>query len=145
MAEAVRDEWEIIDVADDVNIYRVEPRILALVPAMGMTETEESARQTTRRVARIAVEEGLSQSAFVLMDRVSGQEAGARRVWLREADPSYFHAAALVGSSPLGRAISSFFVGMRRPRMSTCFLADVPKAIAWLHEMQRIHGRRFAA
>ena len=145
MARIRLDDWENLDVEESLTIYRVEPRVLALVPAEGMTETEEIARRTMRRVARIAAEEGLSQSAFVLMDRVRGQESGARRVWLREADPSYYHAAALVGSSPLGRAISSFFVGMRRPRVPTRFVADVPQAVAWLRAMSRAHGRRFAA
>jgi hypothetical protein len=76
----------------------------------------------------------------VVVDRVKDQDPRARRIWTDEVDSDLVCGLALVGSTMLGRAIASFFIGLARPRVPTVMVATVEQAVAWGGRTLANHG-----
>jgi hypothetical protein len=121
--------------------YALAPDVLLAIPKEGYEQTEEGARASLHEMDRIARERGRAQALFVIVDRVRSQDAGSRRVWQQEMDPRSISALVLVAQSLLARAIGSFFIGLRRPRVPTKMVATVEDGLAWVTRRAEDDGR----
>jgi hypothetical protein len=111
--------------------YEVAPDVILAQPREDYVQNEDGARASLLELHRIARERGRKIVSVVLLDRVRGQDAGARRIWKEELDVSLVAGLALVGSSLIGRAIASFFIGLARPTVPTVMVASLDEAVAW--------------
>jgi hypothetical protein len=121
---------------------RLAPDVLLAVPRSGYLQVEGDARRSLREMNRIAREVGRRQALVVLVDNVRSQDSGSRRVWQREMDPDLVCCLALVTQSLLGRAVASFFVGLRRPSVPTKLFATVGEALPWCADQLEEYDRR---
>lgn len=110
---------------------RVAPDVLLAVPNPGYVQVEADARRSLAEMNRIAREVKRRQALLILVDRVQGQDAGSRRVWQRELDPELVCCLGLVTDSLLGRAIASFFIGLRRPTLPTKLFPTIMAGLRW--------------
>lgn len=69
-----------------------------------------------------------------------GQDGEARRIYAEGMDPARFYAAALVVTSPLSRAIGSFFLGLTKPRVPARLFESFEAAIAWAQAQRPAEG-----
>jgi hypothetical protein len=121
---------------------RLAKDILLAVPRSGYVQVEGDARRSLDEMNRIAREVGRRQALVVLVDHVRSQDAGSRRVWQREMDRDLVCCLALVTQSLLGRAVASFFVGLRRPAVPTKLFATVDEAVPWCMQQLEAYDRR---
>jgi hypothetical protein len=122
--------WKSVAETSNTKIYEIEPRILANVPERGSSDTQETAR------ANLAASETYWRTAgagvvVIFIDLASSQDSGARRVYANELDGKLCLGTALVGGTLLGRAMMSFYVGIRRPRVPIQIFGNVDDALAW--------------
>lgn len=120
--------------------FEVARDTLLALPNPGYVQTEDGARASLDEFKRLARERGHRHSLIVLVDRVVSQDAGSRRVWSDHMDPGSFCSLALVTSSMLGRAIGSFFLGLRKPAIPTAMFRGLDEAIAWTAEQNQTRG-----
>jgi hypothetical protein len=122
------------------GFYVLQPDVLLACPLDGYIQTVDGARESLLEQHRIARELGRRQVLVVLVDRVRSQDSGSRSVWSDEVDTKLMCGLALVGKSPLSRAIASFFLGLRRPRVPTRMFGTTDRAIAWAKTVIAEHG-----
>jgi hypothetical protein len=119
---------------------RIAPDVIVAVPRPGYVQDEAGARASLHEFVRIAREIGRKQALVVIVDRVQSQDGTSRRVWQREMDPGTVCCLALVADSLLGRAIASFFVGLRRPSVPTRLFATLDQAVSWCSDRIEVTG-----
>jgi hypothetical protein len=110
--------------------------ILIVLPEPGLRDDVESARMNLAFQTSYADTVGRRCAVIVLLGSLLSQDADARRIYAAGMTPDRFFAASLVVTSPISRAIGSFFLGLTRPSVPTSMWGDFPKAIAWA-ESQR--------
>lgn len=128
-----------IDVTDWTHVggtaaggyFRAAPDVLVAVPHPGHRHTVEIARASLHEFERLARESSRPQAAIILVDRVSEQDSGSRRIWSEESTEGLRASLALVCSSGLSRAIGSFFIGLNRPPVPTRMFRTFDEALAW--------------
>ncbi|MDV8147233.1 STAS/SEC14 domain-containing protein [Arthrobacter sp. B10-11] len=74
---------------------------------------------------------GRSFPMLVDMAATASMSRGARRVFAR---PSTVAKVALLGSSPVDRAIANFFLGLHAPAAPTRYFTCAKEAIRWLKD-----------
>lgn len=115
--------------------FEIESGVLAAVPLSAYRQTEDAARRSLRLLDALAREHldrhGRKLALIIIVDRVATQDAGARRVWSREADARLYGAFALVCRSLLARAIGSFYMGLHRPSVPTRMFGELAGALEW--------------
>jgi hypothetical protein len=114
--------------------------VLIAVPQPGYEQTEARARESLTELTRIIRDRGRKQALVVVVDNVQSQDAGSRRVWQRELDPTILCGLALVCESLLARAIGSFFIGLRRPVVPTCLVPNIEDGLIWTETQLRRDG-----
>lgn len=129
--------WKRIASTGNAELYEIEPGILGIVPHEGSVDTEETATQSVEAQHAHWRAAGQKGGAVVFMDRVRDSQAGARRVYGKLPDPTLITGYALIGGTVFGRAISSVFIGLSRPRAPTRMFADLASALAWLRGLAR--------
>jgi hypothetical protein len=112
------------------------PDILIVLPHAGLRDDGPSARANIDFQVGYSKELGRPCAVIVLLGSLTSQDAEARRIYAAAMQPDRFFAASLVVTSPISRAIGSFFLGLTRPSVPTKMWGDFPKAIAWA-ESQR--------
>ena len=110
---------------------RIAPDVLLAVPNSDYVQVESDARRSLEEMNRLAREAKRRQALLILVDRVRSQDAGSRRVWQRELDPALVCCLGLVTDSLLGRAIASFFIGLRRPTLPTKLFPTIMAGLRW--------------
>lgn len=120
--------------------YWAAPDVLVGVPRLGTMQTEPSAERSLVEFNRLADETGRKLALIVLIDRVTSQDAGSRRVWSRPQVPVRRCALALVCSSALSRAIGSFFIGINRPPTPTRMFRTFDEALRFCQEVVEREG-----
>lgn len=119
--------------------YRTKPDardILIVLPQSGLRDNGESARMNIEFQVGYAKSVGRPCAVIVHLSSLMSQDAEARRIYATAMVPATFFAASLVVTSPISRAIGSFFLGLSRPSVPTRMWPDFAKAIAWA-ESQR--------
>lgn len=128
--------WKDIGESDNARFFEIEPGVLAVIPTDGCTDDEETARQSVRTQLDYLRGEGVRAGTLVFMDAVAHQTGGARAVYRDDPDPAFLSCFALVGGTPFGRAVGSFFIGLSRPRVPTKMFSTYEEALTWARELQ---------
>jgi hypothetical protein len=110
--------------------------ILIVLPEPGLRDDGASARLNMDFQLDYAKRVGRPCAVIVLLGSLMSQDGDARRIYAAAMTPEHFFAASLVITSPISRAIGSFFLGLSRPSVPTRMWGDFTKAIAWA-ETQR--------
>ena len=126
----VPEQWKPLGRTFNTHYYLLADDVLIVLPDKGLKDDGASARvnieyQTAyaRLVGRCCV--------IVVIDSLSSQDSEARRIYAAGMQPSLFFAVALIVTSPLARAIGSFFLGLTRPPVPTRLFESVEEAAAW--------------
>ncbi|HXU72617.1 MAG TPA: hypothetical protein VN947_25015 [Polyangia bacterium] len=130
--------WELVGSTSNTD-YRTKPDgrdILIVLPHAGLRDSGDSARMNIDFQVGYAKKVGRPCAVIVHLASLTSQDAEARRVYAAAMVPASFFAASLVVTSPISRAIGSFFLGLSRPAVPTRMWPDFAKAIAWA-ESQR--------
>ena len=112
------------------------PDVLIVVPEAGAVDDEASARANLAFQVAFARKLGRPAATVVLLSRLAGQDAGARRVYAAGMDPGIFFGTALIVSNGLSRAIGSFFLGLARPPIPTRLHDSYERALTWLDSIR---------
>lgn len=133
-----RSDWSPVGSTANTE-YRARPGapdILIVLPEPGLRDDAASARMNTDFQTAYAERVGRPCAVVVLLGALASQDSEARRLYAAAMSSERFFAASLVVTSPISRAIGSFFLGLSRPSVPTRMFADFDKAIAWA-ESQR--------
>lgn len=126
--------WSPIGRSGNADFFEVEPGVLAVVPFDGSTDTAQTAADSIRIQIEHLRASGRRAGTVVFMDGVVAQNSGAREVYRTAADPVFQTCFALVGSTILGRAVSSVFMGLHPPRVPTRMFGTFQEALAWIRK-----------
>jgi|SRR5690349_20843841 len=130
--------WQLVGNTSNTE-YRTKPDardILIVLPHGGLRDTGESARMNMEFQVGYAESLGRPCAVIVHLASLNSQDAEARRVYAAAMQPRHFFAASLVVTSPISRAIGSFFLGLSRPAIPTKMWGDFDKAIAWAESLR---------
>ena len=130
--------WQLVGNTSNTE-YRTKPDardILIVLPHSGLRDNGESARMNIDFQVKYAESVGCPCAVIVHLASLMSQDAEARRVYAAAMTPDHFFAASLVVSSPISRAIGSFFLGLSRPAVPTKMWGDIGKAIAWAESVR---------
>jgi hypothetical protein len=131
--------WLPIGRSANADFFEVEPGVLAVVPFVGTTDTADTAAESIQiQIAHLRAS-GRRAGTVVFMDPVVAQNSGAREVYRNAPDPTFQTGFALVGSTMLGRAVASVFMGLHPPRVSTRMFATFEDALAWIRNTAATH------
>ena len=130
--------WQLVGNTTNTE-YRTPPDapdLLIVLPGAGLRDDGASARMNID--FQVGYAKSLSRPCAVIVHLASltSQDAEARRIYAAAMTRDHFFAASLVVTSPISRAIGSFFLGLSRPAVPTKMWGDFTKAIAWA-ETQR--------
>src|SRR5690242_15628906 len=103
------------------------PDILIVLPHPGLRDDGPSAQTNVEFQLGYAKKVGRPCAVIVLLGSLTSQDADARRIYTANMTPASFYAASLVVTSPLSRAIGSFFLGLTRPAVPTRMWGDFSK------------------
>jgi hypothetical protein len=120
--------------------YWAATDVLVAVPELGTIQTEEIAQRSLDEFNRLADEAGRRLAVIVLVDRVTSQDSGSRRVWSRPQEKPRRCALALVCASALSRAIGAFFIGLNRPPTPTRMFRDFERALEFCKTVVKEEG-----
>jgi hypothetical protein len=123
--------WTRIGRSSNADFFEIEPGILAVVPFDGCDDNEDTARESIRIQLEHLRAKKTRAGVIVFMDRVLTQSTGARAVYRTAPESAYQACFALVGGTPFGRAVGSFFIGIHPPRVPTKLFATFEEALAW--------------
>lgn len=124
--------WTRFATSDNADFYEIEPHVLAVVPFEGTVDDATTARQSIELQLEHLRRTGRRAGVVVFLDPVVAQDAGARTVYRELPDPTFQLCFALVGSSALGRAVGSLFLGLSRPLVPTRMFGDLSAALGWV-------------
>lgn len=126
--------WSTIGESDNARFYQIEPGVLAVVPFTGVADTARTAADSIRIQLDHLKTAGRRAGTVVFMDPVVAQDSGARDVYRNAPDPMFQTGFALVGSTMLGRAVASVFMGLHPPRVPTRMFGTFEEALSWIRQ-----------
>jgi hypothetical protein len=126
--------WSPIGRSANADFFEIEPGVLAVVPFDGTSDSADTAAESIRIQVAHLRGSGRRAGTVVFMDRVVAQNSGAREVYRSDPDPTFQTCFALVGSTILGRAVSSVFIGLHPPRVPTRMFRTFEEALAWIRQ-----------
>ena len=124
--------WGVLDSSSSFTMYEAAPDVVVIWPTEGCNDTEETAEESVAAQRAHWSSAGRSGGAIVMMDHVHEQTNAARKVYQSAESQGQITAFALVGGTTFGRAVSSVFLGIQRPRIPTKAFADFDDAMAWV-------------
>ena len=129
---SVPEQWKPLGRTFNTHYFLLADDVMIVVPDKGLKDDGASARVNMDYQTAYARLVGRRCCVVVVIDSLTSQDAEARRVYAAGMQPSLFYAAALVVTSPLARAIGSFFLGLTRPPVPTKLFESVEDAAAWI-------------
>lgn len=137
IASLARPEWTEVATGPNCAYYVAHaPDVLIIVPTPGAIDDEHSARENMKLQLEYFESLGTRGAHLILMGRLARQTAGARRLYAKGATANRIFATALVVTSPLSRAIASFFTGLTRPAWPVKTFDAFEPAMRWLDEVR---------
>ncbi len=128
----VPEQWKPLGRTYNTHYYLLSDDVLIVLPDKGLKDDGASARVNIDFQTAYARMLGRRCSVVVVLDSLTSQDSEARRIYAAGMQPSLFYAAALIVTSPLARAIGSFFLGLTRPAVPTKLFESVEDAAAWV-------------
>jgi hypothetical protein len=126
--------WTPIGRSANADFFEIEPGVLAVVPFDGTSDTADTAADSVRIQLTHLRARGRRAGTIVFMDQVAEQNSGARDVYRTAPDPTLQTCFALVGGTMFGRAVSSVFIGLNRPRVPTRLFDTYQEALSWIRQ-----------
>lgn len=123
--------WTPIGETLNCRMFEVKRRVVAAVPHPGAIDTLQSARINSKFLMDYFKSRGVRGTVIVFLDNYADLDNEARHVYQADADETFISGTCLVGGSLLSRAISSFFLGLTRPKIRVKMVKNVEEAIAW--------------
>jgi hypothetical protein len=130
--------WTPIGGTSRCDCFLLAPRIAVMVPKAGMRDTAETAREQMQWQEDYWKGAGHTGCFVIIMDTIVDQDAGAREVYAQKHTGQLTVGYALIGGTFWGRAISTAYMALNRPKIPTRFFATVDQALPWLAECLRI-------
>lgn len=127
--------WSIVGETTNMRFFDVGGGVLAAVPLAGAVDDEATAAENLAFQAAYFRGLGAPGLVIVLMDGLVSQDKDARRIY-RESGEPFVRAVGLVASSLLGRAIASFSIGIRKPKVPMKHFTTLDEAIEWAREFR---------
>ena|ERR1700690_1830849 len=124
-------DWTKFGQSANADFYQIDESTLAVVPAEGCTDDEETAKASVEIQKNYLTAKGSKASCIIFMDGITQQTAGARTAYRDLPDPKIQVCYALVGGTTFGRAVASVFLGLSKPRVPTQMFAIFEQALAW--------------
>jgi len=115
----VPEQWKPLGRTYNTHYYLLSDDVLIVLPDKGLKDDGASARVNIDFQTAYARMLGRRCSVVVVLDSLTSQDSEARRIYAAGMQPALFYAAALIVTSPLARAIGSFFLGLTRPAVPT--------------------------
>ncbi len=128
----VPEQWKPLGRTYNTHYYLLSDDVLIVLPDKGLKDDGASARVNIDFQTAYARMLGRRCSVVVVLDSLTSQDSEARRIYAAGMQPALFYAAALIVTSPLARAIGSFFLGLTRPAVPTKLFESVEDAAAWV-------------
>jgi len=123
--------WEVAHALPHGMLYWIRPGIVAAVPDDGVVETPDLSAKVYAGYTRCAEERGHPIAIVVLVDQLGNQTPEVRAYWQKAMKTDVLACAALVSTSFFARAISSFFIGIRKPAVPTQVFGSLEQAVEW--------------
>jgi hypothetical protein len=127
----VPEQWKPLGRTYNTRYYLLADDVLVVLPDKGLRDDGASARVNIDYQIAYARMIGRRCCVIVVIDSLTSQDSEARRIYAGGMQPSLFYAAALIVTSPLARAIGSFFLGLTKPAIPTKLFDSVDAAAAW--------------
>jgi hypothetical protein len=128
----VPEQWKPLGRTYNTHYYLLADDVLIVLPDQGLRDDGASARVNIDFQSAYARMLGRRCCVVVVLDSLTSQDSEARRIYAAGMQPSLFYAAALIVTSPLARAIGSFFLGLTRPAVPTKLFESVEEAANWV-------------
>jgi hypothetical protein len=128
--------WRPIGRTSNTSYYWAPDDMLIVLPDTGLKDDETSARENVAYQKSLARTVARPVGLVVYLGALLGQDPAARRIYA-ELDPTVFLGSALVVSSPLARAIGSFFMGLSRPRFPARLVENIDDGLRWLATLRK--------
>jgi hypothetical protein len=129
---SVPEQWKPLGRTYNTHYYLLSDDVLIVLPDQGLRDDGASARVNIDFQSAYARMLGRRCCVVVVLDSLTSQDSEARRIYAAGMQPSLFYAAALIVTSPLARAIGSFFLGLTRPAVPTKLFESVEEAANWV-------------
>jgi len=113
-----------------------DPDILIGTPKPGTVDNQESAKNNVEFEGNYARELGKRICVVILVGNLLAQDAETRRIYTEGLGEDSLYGVALVSGNSLGRAISSFFMGLTKPKVPTKIFDSIESAIAWARSIR---------
>jgi hypothetical protein len=123
--------WTKIGQTVNADFYQIDENTLAVVPYAGCTDDESTAKASVQTQLDYLRSKKQKAAIVIFMDNIVQQTSGARNVYRDMPDPAHQVCFALVGGTPFGRMVGSFFLGLSKPRVPTQMFATLEQAQAW--------------
>src|SRR3954462_67131 len=136
-SSTVPEQWTLLGRTYNTHYYLLSDDILIVFPDKGLTDDGSSAQVNVDFQSAYARMLGRRCCVVVLLASLTSQDSDARRIYAAGMQPSLFYAAALIVTSPLPRAIGSFYLGLRRPAVPTKLFESIEDAAPWLATQRR--------
>jgi hypothetical protein len=127
----VPEQWKPLGRTLNTHYFLLADDVLIVLPDKGLRDDGASAQVNIDYQISYARLLGRRCCVIVVIDSLSSQDSEARRIYASGMQPTLFYAAALVVTSPLARAIGSFFLGLTKPAVPTRLFESVEAAAAW--------------
>ena len=128
---SVPEQWKPLGRTYNTRYFAASDDVMIVLPDQGLKDDGASARVNIDFQTAYARMLGRRCAVVVVIDSLTSQDSEARRIYAAGMQPTLFFGAALVVSSPLARAIGSFFLGLTRPAVPTKLFDSVDAATAW--------------
>jgi hypothetical protein len=128
----VPEQWKLLGRTYNTHYYLLADDVLIVLPDKGLKDDGASAHVNIDYQTAYARLLGRRCCVVVVIDSLTSQDSEARRIYAAGMQPTLFYAAALIVTSPLARAIGSFFLGLTKPAVPTKLFESVDAAIAWV-------------
>lgn len=131
-ADPVRAQWKPVGRTANTRYFLAADDVIIVLPDQGLKDDETSAMANMEFQVACARSAGQRCAVVVVLDSLTSQDSEARRIYASGLQPALFYAAALIVTSPLARAIGSFFLGLSRPLVATRLFDSIDDATAWI-------------
>ncbi len=129
-AAEIKPDWPHVGSSVQTDFYQTPAGSLIAVPKPNAIDDGVSAAENTEFQRAWAEKHG-PYGLVVMVDNLASQDRDARTIY-SEIGPDTLQGVALVGGTMLSRAISSFFLGLAKPKVEYRNYASLAAALEWL-------------
>jgi hypothetical protein len=131
------ESWEKVGSTSKSDFFLDHERILLALPHPRSHGTVEVARENLDFLHRWFASHDDPPLLMIFFDRVASMDRAARKLYSGEATAAWALGFAIVGGTPLGRAVGSFFLGLSRTPAPIKLFPNMEEARAWLLGLPR--------